>query len=184
MEYQLKCVCGQTLPVSAGAAGTRLLCSCGRTVEVPSLRELRRQSGEAPTANPVMAIEHLLATQQLPLESTCNSCGREGAEIVKFVAECERRWLRRPGRWDWVVVAIFSLPIALLTHLWIRRTGEVREYGRDVILDLPLRLCPACRPEMRTRSQMAAALRTVPIYAQLLNRYPKAKLSVRPDNPA
>jgi hypothetical protein len=182
MEYQLQCVCGQTIPVNAGAAGSRLTCNCGQTVEVPSLRELRRQSGQDVTANPVLMIERLMAKKELPPGKDCSRCGRDSTETVVFVAECERRWIKQPGKWDWLAVAVFSVPIALFTHLWVRqqRVQDTHQFGRDIVLDLPLRLCPACRAESRTPSEIAKALRTVPVYAQLLDRYPEAKIIQRP----
>jgi len=42
MTFSIRCVCGQTLDVSAGRAGTLLPCACGRTVVVPPLSELRK----------------------------------------------------------------------------------------------------------------------------------------------
>jgi hypothetical protein len=178
MEYRVTCGCGKAVAVSAGAAGSRVTCDCGRSVDVPSLRELRRLSGEADTVNPVLVIEKMLAAGELPLAQDCAICGRADAAVVKVVAECERRWLRRPGRWDWLVVAIFSLPLAILAHIWQRSRSEVQEFGRDVILTLPLRLCTSCREDVRSRTDIAALLAEVPIYAQLLNRYPDAKLSL------
>ena len=177
MEYRVTCGCGQSIPVSAGAAGTRVECSCGRVVEVPSLREMRRQSGEPETTNPELLIKRMLLAGELPPGPDCNRCGRSDAALLTVVAECERCRVRRPGRWDWLVIAIFSWPFALLAHLWERRSGEVQIHGRDMILNLPIRLCLACRMEARSRAAIAAMLRAVPAYARLLERYPKAKLA-------
>jgi hypothetical protein len=41
MAYLLGCACGRQLPVLAGAAGSTILCVCGRSVAVPSLSHLR-----------------------------------------------------------------------------------------------------------------------------------------------
>lgn len=43
MGFRLPCECGRRLPISEGAAGGAVQCSCGRTVMAPSLGELRRQ---------------------------------------------------------------------------------------------------------------------------------------------
>jgi hypothetical protein len=40
-HYLLPCGCGQQISVSAAQAGESLRCSCGATVEVPTMRELR-----------------------------------------------------------------------------------------------------------------------------------------------
>jgi hypothetical protein len=39
--YLLDCQCGQRLPVEIGQAGGRITCSCGKEVDVPTLRNLR-----------------------------------------------------------------------------------------------------------------------------------------------
>jgi hypothetical protein len=41
MEYSLKCECGNQIAVSETSAGTKVDCTCGRTLSVPSLRRLR-----------------------------------------------------------------------------------------------------------------------------------------------
>jgi len=41
-RHLLSCSCGRETPVSPGQAGDTLRCLCGRTLEVPTLRELRR----------------------------------------------------------------------------------------------------------------------------------------------
>src|SRR5439155_16595889 len=41
MEYRVTCGCGRAVAVGERAAGARAACPCGRTVDVPSLRELR-----------------------------------------------------------------------------------------------------------------------------------------------
>ena len=40
-KYLLTCSCGNMLPVDVGQAGGQLVCSCGRTIDVPTLRNLR-----------------------------------------------------------------------------------------------------------------------------------------------
>src|SRR6478609_3354126 len=39
--YLLDCQCGQRLPVEIGQAGGRITCSCGKEIDVPTLRNLR-----------------------------------------------------------------------------------------------------------------------------------------------
>ena len=40
-QYLLSCDCGNSLKVGAGQAGGQIVCSCGRELEVPTLRKLR-----------------------------------------------------------------------------------------------------------------------------------------------
>src|SRR5262245_11111325 len=53
MEYQVACPCGKALDVSEDMAGSAAACSCGRTVRVPSLSELRGEAITAPVPPPV-----------------------------------------------------------------------------------------------------------------------------------
>lgn len=49
--YLLTCECGKTLPVDVGQAGGQVVCSCGKTRAVPTLRMLRHLP-LAPTEQP------------------------------------------------------------------------------------------------------------------------------------
>jgi hypothetical protein len=40
MQYLVPCVCGERLSVTRSQAGQELICSCGKTVQVPKLREM------------------------------------------------------------------------------------------------------------------------------------------------
>lgn len=47
-QYLLPCVCGQQVRVTTAQAGSRVRCECGRTLQVPTLRGLRRCATVAP----------------------------------------------------------------------------------------------------------------------------------------
>lgn len=40
-HYYLSCTCGKQVPVDAKLAGSTAMCACGKTLDVPTLRELR-----------------------------------------------------------------------------------------------------------------------------------------------
>jgi hypothetical protein len=44
MKYSVACSCGNVLWVSEGMAGSATACRCGRTIQIPSLGELRAQT--------------------------------------------------------------------------------------------------------------------------------------------
>src|SRR5882672_9687320 len=44
MHFRLCCECGKEIAVTEGAAGTSVLCECGRRIQVPLLGELRGRS--------------------------------------------------------------------------------------------------------------------------------------------
>jgi hypothetical protein len=52
--YLLSCNCGKTLPVEVGQAGGQVVCTCGTTLDVPTLRMLRHLP-LAPTEQPKSA---------------------------------------------------------------------------------------------------------------------------------
>jgi hypothetical protein len=52
--YLLTCDCGKSVPVEIGQAGGRVACSCGKQIDVPTLRQLRhlpRESAEVAAAS-------------------------------------------------------------------------------------------------------------------------------------
>lgn len=49
-QYLLTCSCGEKLRVVAAQAGEQIVCPCGKTVSVPTLRELRKLEPAPPEA--------------------------------------------------------------------------------------------------------------------------------------
>jgi hypothetical protein len=60
---------------------------------------------------------------------------------------------------------------------WVQR-GETREYGKDKVYTLPLPVCPACLPNMRGSTDIMDAMRRVPEYDRLLDKFPDAAVRV------
>lgn len=60
MAFSIRCVCGQTFEVSAGRAGTQLVCACGRTLAVPPLSELRKAADAGQVCSAEEYREHTL----------------------------------------------------------------------------------------------------------------------------
>lgn len=58
---------------------------------------------------------------------------------------------------------------------------QPKETGRETVVRVPLPVCDLCQKRVsRTKNQrkLHALLRTVPIYAQLLDEYPDAQVIV------
>jgi hypothetical protein len=135
MDYQLECACGKAVPVTEGMAGTTVPCTCGRIVSVPSLVELRQSAGRpAYDTSPELFIPMMIRDGELP-PAGCIRCGNPAAEAVDAVAECERVWKEHLGR-----TGILMFPILIF---W--RSGETREFGRDLDVPVPFKVCRACR---------------------------------------
>jgi hypothetical protein len=169
VDYAVPCECGQSHRVSAGAAGTRLVCGCGREVVVPSLHILRRQADEA-VLGPERLIEAALRRDELPTSPCCVHCGEITADCAFIWAECERAQVKRPY---WTIS-----PLGLLFGwLIFSRSGPTRVLGRDLTYCLPIRLCEDCYPRLGGR-RLREAFAQEPLYRRLLDKYPDARLSL------
>jgi hypothetical protein len=149
LQFPLDCECGKRLTVTEGAAGSRVKCSCGRTVEVPGLSALRGRAGLPPIRiSTSTKIEEMVMTGELPRGTECSRCGATTSGILHVLAVCERVWVNTD-----------QLSIGGVV---IKEWG-VSRHGRDLIVQVPVRLCPACqgavfRYQRSWRSDAAAGL--------------------------
>jgi hypothetical protein len=183
MEYSVTCLCQKAIPVTAAQAGTEVACSCGRTIKVPRLSELRLTTGrDAYEAGVVSAIQRLIRTGELPYGDTCALSGWPTNDVYELLVECERPWAKQVGKslplpWE-VLLGLFS-PISI----W-RREVRTEIHGRQTVIRVPLRVRQehhAWLSRMRSQRKLRRLLGTVPIYAQLLHEYPDAYISTSPD---
>lgn len=179
MQYRIYCECGESVTVAETAAGTSAPCRCGRTVVIPSLRELRRLAGVPESSpSPEMAVEALLLAGKLPEEDHCVLCGTETSATVCCKTECERARVRggQPPLWAYLLGYLtFGWLGVLIAEL---TAGEEREWGKDRVFPLPLRVCDACRRGLTNPAAVKAALCRVPLYQRLLAKYPRARVSL------
>jgi hypothetical protein len=148
--FHLDCPCGNRSPVTEGQAGLRLTCSCGRTLQVPNLPELRRQAGLAPFPIPTATqVEERVKAGELPAGTVCARCARPTSAVLHAVAECESVCITTE---EWSVNEI------------VVSEREVSQQGREVVVPVPLRLCPDCqRAFVRPSLGGAARLIAVPL---------------------
>jgi hypothetical protein len=181
MEYRLPCPCGEDVPVPESAAGTSVLCHCGRSVTVPSLRELRRQWGvEEPEFSVEMAVDALLHAGKLPEEDHCVLCGMATDGTICCYTECEKAYVQERSP-SWLAMVLAFLTFGLLGAVIVAHAPRKRtEWGRDHIYSLPLRVCDACRQELTSVEALKDALCRVPLYRRLLKKYPAARVSLLP----
>lgn len=179
MQYELQCECGEKLTVRETAAGAKEQCRCGRTLVVPSLHELRRSAGlPEPRLPPEQVVEALLLAGKLPREVHCILCGTATFGLLCCQTECERAHIVSGGPPGWVYALSF------LTFGWLgvalarASAPEDREWGKDCIFTLPLRVCGECQHQLTEPDELKAALNRVPEYQRLLEKYPDALVSV------
>lgn len=148
MDFHVRCECGHDVAVSASTAGTTCSCSCGRTVRVPSLSELKRQAGLPAYSPPaVLVIEHMLAEGKLPCTATCAGCDDTTGEVIDAIAECEKVRTSEPND----DLTFFAIAFVFFGFFWtfllsfLRRQQDTREFGRTLTLRLPIRLCSNCQ---------------------------------------
>lgn len=185
MSYTTSCACGRTFPVSASQAGTELNCSCGRRVSVPLLSELRQAAGQrAYETSTIDEIRRMLRDGDLPEGDLCVLSGLPTREVYYLYVHCEKKWVKGPSRWTYVFV-IFSILFLPFWWVWLLMGKSIldeerRELGRDRNVQTPLRVHPAYHHQMRrirSQAKLRALLRTVPVYAKLLDEFAKAKIT-------
>jgi hypothetical protein len=177
MDYSIACPCGRRLSVKAAQAGTSITCECGFEVPVPGLSTLRELAGQdAYETGPVDVIRNMLWRGELPVGKLCAVSGVETQDVIELVVEAERV---HPGaeHWPHAWLGLVVSPILLLAMFQKPRP----EVGRDTVVETPLLVASAQHSRVRRAGQKALKrwLRSVPIYAELLEAYPRSRVKVK-----
>lgn len=173
MEFQVPCQCGHRMIVTEGSAGAVLRCSCGRTVSIPSLKDLRLQVGLAPyDLSPELVLDQLLIDGELPPDRTCIQCGLQTEDVIFVIVECEKAIRKGGFSWSAFILSFLFLPIKIL------RWEQEVQYGQDKVYTLPLAFCENCRKEVRRPKNIKQCMRQVQIYDRLLEKFPDATIRV------
>ncbi len=184
MTFSLPCDCGNTLEVTAAEAGTDVVCSCGREVGVPLLSQLRQLAGQgAYETGTIDTIHRMIRDGELPYGDICAISGFPTSDSYDLYVQCESRWIKGPGsgRNLFAVLSVLFLPCWMIWALvaWALLDEKRRELGRDRGVYIPLRVRQEHHQQlrrMRSQSKLRKLLRAVPIYATLLDEYPKARI--------
>ncbi|MCA9269712.1 MAG: hypothetical protein KDA41_14630 [Planctomycetales bacterium] len=189
MQYAVPCQCGHRVEVSATQAGATVKCTCGASLDVPTLSQLRRSAGQASyEAGVIDTIRRMIDEQSLPSMSACVLCGRPTSETLMVQVQCETKYIKgfSAGPWKWIFVigSVLFLPFwwvwLLVGHSILRERRE--EFGRDVSVRIPLRVDERCRESLQStanRRLLRELLDIEPIYSRLLDEYPQAHVSAR-----
>jgi hypothetical protein len=176
MSYSVTCECSKVHPVSTGDAGSVLACTCGRTVEVPSLSKLRQQAGEF-TAAPEMILESMLRDGELPQEDDCVVCHSRTDHVQLYQVVCEHAEAKKEVRGCGYLAYMIAFGwIGLIMATMANEQASERVQGRNVHYRLPLRICPVCDVK-RSAAELKKLLCRVPVYEHLLKKYPHAQVS-------
>src|SRR5437762_2353280 len=123
MEFHISCDCGKPHTVTAGDAGAKIPCVCGRTVIVPSLSELRRGHGLTLYDAPVLEIQRMLADHELPPAGGCVRCGVAAERVAVVVAECAKAPAQRRTLGRYVLLA-FGMMIPVVRTALMRQLRD------------------------------------------------------------
>jgi hypothetical protein len=148
-------------------------------VHVPSLSRLREQSGSDPyESNTIDAIHRLIDQGSLPESQVCAVTGKPTLDVLTLTINASTAFQQRGG---WTA----QLLLSLVCSWWLiflprvfARTVPVEESATTI--QVPLRVSASHHARLRSASQrkLKRLLRTVPIYAKLLDENPHALVSV------
>jgi hypothetical protein len=174
--YSVQCGrCGRRIGVTAGIAGTEIICQCGHSVPIPLLSDLRRQSGKGGYGEDAKTvIGRLLSGNESLPGNYCVGCHKSTAEKIVCLAEYD---VSDSGRLNPLQSAINYIK-ARIGRL---RGKEPPAPRRGAAIRLPVTLCNEClaaNKELRHAWALRTLLKRVPAYKQLLDEYPRAKLSL------
>jgi hypothetical protein len=176
MEFSVECSCGRALAVQTTQAGTTIVCPCGAQVKVPSLSKLRELAGQnAYEVSTIDVIQGMLRRGELPTGGSCAVGGDPTEDVLDLYVEAERIY-PAGDRFVYAWLGVLLSPILLL-GLFQKPRPDV---GRETIVPTPLRVAAAYHPRGRRSGQKALKrwLRSVPIYAKLLEEYPRARVGI------
>jgi hypothetical protein len=165
--------------VKADDAGTAVRCECGESVPVPSLSKLRAAVGIGSyESGAIDAIRRMLAEGTLPWGETCAVSGRPTRDVLRIEVQCERLHLPQdPTK----VVLLLATCFGPWATLILFRGQRDQAHGRDTVVRIPLRVCREYHRGLERwwmKRKLRRLLRTVPVYARLLDEYPGATIAV------
>lgn len=182
--FRLRCDdCGHEYPFMSANAGEMIPCVCGKQLKIPKLSELRRLAGQ-PTEfiNIADELRKLYLDKQLPPDPQCMFCQVKTANTLQCWVECERAQLPSEGIGTTAgktLILNAVLPFFGLFYfpLGSGQNADAEAVGNDVVVRTPLSVCENCLPKTsRKPDHIRGFLRSVPLYRQLLDTYPGARV--------
>ena len=136
-----------------------------------------------------------MAEGKLPADNHCAGCGFEASGVLVCHVECESLHATSAPAVPAIVLYFLSFIIysftlffafftLILSPFWVwrrylREDDAVKIHGHEVVVNAPLAMCPACAKEARkSERRLRDLLRRVPVYHQLFELYPKARIHV------
>jgi hypothetical protein len=182
--YSVKCDCGASHHVTATQAGSAIACSCGKSVNVPTLTLLRRSVGEtAAPLNTIELIRAMIRDGTLPDGKICPYSRRPANDTILFNVECERSSVRGGEPLDMGKMVTYVFLFGWIGALIASRKSQPREeFGRDTSVTIPVRISSDVRDKivrLRRQRKLKSLVSETPLYARLLHEYPAARVTVQ-----
>jgi hypothetical protein len=140
------------------------------------LSKLRELSGKgAYEAGIIDTINRMVGSGELPWGDRCAVSGEPTSDAIDLYVEAERVF---HGGSNTALIALFAVACSPLLALVIAQKSRP-DVGRTTVVNTPLRVAARNqRRVLRWSSQRAIKrwLRSVPVYAQLLKEYPRARV--------
>jgi hypothetical protein len=138
-------------------------------------------AGQSPVPrNSLETIRKMIQDGELPSGETCPYSSRPADDQISVHVECERSWIRG-GNIGSGQAMVYWLLFGWIGWLILRGKSRPREeFGRDTSIIVPLRISSDVRSQLlrlRGQKKWKAILRHVPVYAKLLEDYPRAEIS-------
>jgi hypothetical protein len=186
LQAQLHCSCGRSVVARAPDAGGTIKCNCGKSVPVPPLSKLRTLSGsEAYITNPVEAIRKAQREGNDPAGDKCVVCHSANPTFYRCHAVCEQSHIKRTAASDDDSTAILRwlfFPLILNVILsFMKRDTTIDRQGHDIEIVFQLPVCDPCSKNFGKPTRPSVAkqiMRNVPLYQELLDYYPGARLRI------
>jgi hypothetical protein len=166
--------------VTAAQAGMTARCDCGAEVPVPSLSRLRQLGGQdAYESGPLDTIRRMIQSGELPAGPTCALSRKPTDDVLELEIKLPQFHKNRDAGNSLVILALVAGIWGVLYHALFGRSAYLED-ERSIAIQVPLRVAAARQSRVRAMSQrrLWRLLRTVPVYARLLDENPEARISV------
>ena len=141
----VQCPCSKQITVSPSQCGSAIQCTCGRTLEIPRLSQLRRDCGQGDKNLSILEkIAGLKNAGLLPPENTCSVCSSVTDDVIECHVQCEVASVTSPSGLV-SFISILFLPFMTLAALIAEEHREAEIHGRFTEIDIPVSICKSCK---------------------------------------
>jgi hypothetical protein len=141
---------------------------------------LRTKRGAAAIPQ-ITQVRAMLRNGVLPGTRACAVCRTETNSQCRVKVMCERVQTQQgPSQAEVAGCLLLApliglwVPLAMALGLWAQRQNA----GDEEAVIVPLPVCEACRPTLNDVNSLVKALRKIPDYAALLDRYREAEVTL------